>query len=153
MKNRIAILLVAALFASAPLFSAEPPPPDELTQMTSKFFDLLKKDKIEQAYDEMLKTSKIKGKPEDVAQIKTQTREALTNFGPVLGFELLDFKRKGFSLMQLVYFSWHEERPLRWRFTFYRPKDKWRLVNIQLDDQAIQFWDQSSPQSASDDSK
>ena len=148
MKHVLLILLIA--LTCMPAFSAEPPPPEELTQMTGKFFDLLKKDKIEQAYDELLKGSKIKARGEDVAQLKTQTREALTSFGPVLGFELLEYKRKGFSLMQLIYFSWQDERPLRWRFTFYRPKDKWRLVNIQLDDQAIQFWDQSSPQPADD---
>jgi hypothetical protein len=142
MRHALFILLVAIGCTQA--LSAEPPPPEELTQMTGKFFELLKKDKVEQAYDELLKGSKIKGKSEDVTQLKTQTREALTTFGPVLGFELLDYKRKGFSLMQLVYFSWQDERPLRWRFTFYRPKDKWRLVNIQLDDQAIQFWDESS---------
>ena len=139
MKKSFIILLM--VLVCLPLFAAEPPPPEELTQMTGRFFDLLKKDKIEQAYDELLKTSKIKARGEDVVQLKQQTREALTSFGPVLGFELLDHKRKGFSLMQLIYFSWQDERPLRWRFTFYRPKDKWRLVNIQLDDQAIQFWD------------
>ncbi len=150
MKTTIAFLLALVALVGAPLFSAEPPPPEELTQMTGKFFDLLKKDKIEQAYDELLKGSKIKGKAEDVAQLKTQTREALTSFGPVLGSELLEYKRKGFSLMQLIYFSWQDERPLRWRFTFYRPKDKWRLVNIQLDDQAIQFWDDHPTKPASD---
>ena len=146
--NRVIILFcLLVAFAAA---AAEPPPPEELTQMTSKFFELLKKDKIEQAYDELLKTSKIKTKADDVTQLKQQTREALTTFGPVLGFELLEYKRKGFSLMQLVYFSWQEERPLRWRFTFYRPKDKWRLVNIQLDDQAIQFWDDYPQKPASE---
>ena len=139
MKKSFIILLM--VLVCLPLFAAEPPPPEELTQMTGKFFDLLKKDKVEQAYDELLKTSKIKARGEDVVQLKQQTREALTSFGPVLGFELLEHRRKGFSLMQLIYFSWQDERPLRWRFTFYRPKDKWRLVNIQLDDQAIQFWD------------
>lgn len=151
MRTTIRLLLLLACLAGMPAPAAEPPPPEELTQMTAKFFDLLKKDKIEQAYDELLKNSKIKGKAADVAQIKQQTREALTTFGPVLGFELLDYKRKGFSLMQLVYFSWQDERPLRWRFTFYRPKDKWRLVNIQLDDQAIQFWDEATRNPATDD--
>src|SRR3989344_4984418 len=123
------------------LLATEPPPPEELTQMTVNFFELLKKDKVEQAYDELLKSSKIDSKKEDVIQLKQQTREALKTFGPVLGFELLEHKRMGFSLMQLVYFSMQEERPLRWRFTFYRPKDKWRMVNIQLDDQAISFFE------------
>ena len=135
------LVLGLLLLICGQLLATEPPPPEELTQMTVKFFELLKKDKVEQAYDELLKSSKIDSKKEDVIQLKQQTREALKTFGPVLGFELLEHKRMGFSLMQLVYFSMQEERPLRWRFTFYRPKDKWRMVNIQLDDQAISFFE------------
>ena len=72
------IFIVAMLFfIDGLLMAAEPPPPEELTQMTGKFFELLKKDKIEQAYDELLKNSKIKAKKEDVTQLKEQTREAL----------------------------------------------------------------------------
>ena len=141
-KLSMALLVV---FICGKLFAAEPPPPEELTQSVGKFFEALKKDKVEQAYDDLLKASKIKGNKEDVLKLKTNTREALTTFGPVLGFELLEQKRMGFSLMQLIYFSWHDERPLRWRFTFYRPKDKWRLVNIQLDDQAIEFFGSAPP--------
>ena len=143
MKKLLIVLLAFSFCANLP--AADPPPPEELTQAVSKFYEALKKDKVEQAYDDLLKISKIKNSKEDVAKLKTNTREALTSFGPLLGFELLEHKRMGFSLMQLIYFSWHEERPLRWRFTFYRPKDKWRLVNIQLDDQAIEFFGSPPP--------
>ena len=120
---------------------ALPPPPQEVRKAIASFFRSLKEDKIDEAYQIVLIHTKIKGREEDVKGLKKQTRDAMTTYGPILGFEIIDQKRVGMSLLQIVCLSWSENFPLRWRFTYYRPVDQWRLLDIFVDDKVGELFD------------
>lgn len=114
--------------------AAPPPPPDEIQKAITGFFTLLKEDKLDAAYDVVLANTRIKGREEQVKGLKKQTRDAINTYGPILGFEIVEQRRVGLSLIQVVCLSWSDNFPLRWRFTYYRPGDKWRLLDIFVDD-------------------
>jgi hypothetical protein len=127
---------VALILTSTSIWlqAAQPPPPEEIQKTLTQFFNLLKENKIDEAYDLILTNTRIKGREEELSGLKKQTREAISTYGPILGYEMIDQKRVGMNLMQIVCLSLSDHFPLRWRFTYYRPGGKWRLLDIFVDD-------------------
>ncbi|MDD2708082.1 MAG: hypothetical protein PHV34_08740 [Verrucomicrobiae bacterium] len=121
--------------------AAPPPPPEEIQKSLTAFFNLLKQDKIDEAYVLILANTRIKGRDDDVKGLKKQTRDAINTYGPILGFEVVEQRRVGTSLLQIVCLSWSENFPLRWRFSYYRPGDRWRLLDIYVDDSIGELFD------------
>jgi hypothetical protein len=128
------IILVLGMLAAGAGTAAPPPPPEEIQKTLTAFFNLLKQDKIDDAYNLVLANTRIKGREEDVKSLKKQTRDAINTYGPVLGFEVVEQRRVGLCLLQITCLSWAENFPLRWRFSYYRPGDKWRMLDILVDD-------------------
>lgn len=149
----VLLLATLGLPLTAPVFAAAPPPPEEIQKAITAFFNLLKQDKLDEAYDVILANTKIKGREDEVKGLKKQTREALTTYGPTLGFEVVETRRVGMSLLQVVCLSWSENFPLRWRFSYYRPGDRWRLLDIFVDDKVGELFDARPPRAAAPDSK
>ena len=112
------------------------------------FFNLLKKDRIDEAYDALLSNTKIKGREDEVLKLKKQTREDIVTYGPILGFEIIEQRRVGTTLLQITCLSWSENFPLRWRFSYYRPGDKWRLLDIFVDDKVGELFDTRAAQAS-----
>ncbi len=137
------LLFLALVFGltSGSSQAAPPPPPPEIQKAITDFFGLLKADKVDAAYDVVLTNTKIKGREDEVKALKKQTHDAVGTYGPILGFEIIEQKRVGMSLMQVVCLSWSENFPLRWRFSYYRPGDKWRLIDIFVDDKVGELFD------------
>lgn len=131
---KLSVLAFLLGAASSNLHAAPPPPPDEIQMTLTTFFNLLKENKLDQAYDLVLAGTKIKGREDEVKSLKKQTTEALAAYGPVLGFEIIEQKRVGLCLLQVICLSRSENLPLRWRFTYYRPNEKWKLLDILVDD-------------------
>ncbi len=96
---------------------------------------------MDEAYNLILANTRIKGREEEVAALKKQTRDAIATYGPILGFEIIEQRRVGMSLLQVVCLSWSDHFPLRWRFSYYRPGDKWRLIDIFVDDKIGELFD------------
>jgi len=141
-STKLQWLILSALFvAITPAVTSPPPPPEEIQKLISRFFNLLKEDKIDQAYDVILVNTKINGREEDVKKLKKQTRDAISTYGQIFGFEVVEQRRVGMSLIQIVCLSWSEDFPLRWRFSYYRPTDKWRLLDIFVDDKVGDLFD------------
>jgi len=135
-------LLAVLLLGPAPAISAgPPPPPEEIQKAIASFFNLLKEDKIDEAYDVILKNTKTKGREEVVKDLRKKTREAISSYGPILGFEIVEQRRVGMSLIQIVCVSWSEHFPLRWRFSYYRPADRWKLLDILVDDKISELFE------------
>ena len=135
------LLLFGLGLAPADALASSAPPPEEVQKAITAFFNLLKQDKLDEAYDIILANTKIKGREEDVKGLKKQTREAITTYGPTMGFEVVETRRVGMSLLQVVCLSWSDNFPLRWRFTYYRPGDRWRLLDIFVDDKVGELFD------------
>ncbi len=133
--------LFLSLFLQQILVAAPPPPPEEIQKVITSFFNLLKENKIDEAYDMVLTNTRIKGREEDVKALKKQTREAIATYGPIFGFEIIEQRRVGMSLLQVICLSLSENFPLRWRFTYYRPREQWRLLDIFVDDKVGELFD------------
>jgi len=80
--------------------------------------------------------------PMDPAEIDGQTSNAgiqwqviEARFGKPLGYELVKTERIGQSFVRYVYLQKFEKHALRWRVSFYRPRDAWMTNNFAFDDQ------------------
>ena len=98
------------------------------------FFLGLKAGQIDAAYDGLVKGSVIADRREDVANLKDRTRHALDEFGPISGYELLEEKTVGSTLLRRTCISFNSDLPLRWRFYFYKAQGTWKLVDLRIDD-------------------
>lgn len=116
--------------------SAEP------TELLQQFFEALKADKIDAAYEGLAKNTLIGAKAENLEQLKKRTREALDNFGPVKGYEVVETLEIGKTLFRTTCLSLNEDLPLRWRFYFYRSENKWKIVDLRVDDGIVELFEE-----------
>ena len=134
--------------AVKPVASATPTPTprkaESPTEAIEEFFRALKAGQIDMAYETLVRVSLIADRPEDVASLKKRTREALDNYGPISGYETLDEKAVGSSLLRRTCISLNSDLPLRWRFYFYRSENEWRLVDLRVDDGLVELFDEPS---------
>jgi len=63
-----------------------------------------------------------------------QLKSANPRFGDPVGYERITSRIIGKSVMKFVYIVKCENHLLRWRFFFYKPKDKWILNYFHWDD-------------------
>ena len=116
--------------------SAEP------TELLQQFFEALKADKLDAAYEGLAKNTIIGAKAENLEQLKKRTREALDNFGPVKGYEVVETLEIGKTLFRQTCLSLNEDLPLRWRFYFYRSENKWKIVDLRVDDGIVELFEE-----------
>ena len=133
--------------ATAPVVPAGDVP----MKMADEFFALLEKGQIEDAYANLTKGSKIIEKPEDLRVLKQKTKEAVEVFGAIQGYELVETKPVGTKLMRRTYLSLGAEYPLRWRFYFYLANNRWRLIDLRVDDRLAGMFDE--PRESSEESR
>ena len=114
--------------------------PSEAIEM---FFLGLKSGQIDAAYDGLVKGSVIADRREDVASLKDRTRNALDNFGPISGYEVLEEKTVGNSLLRRTCISFNSDLPLRWRFYFYKTQGAWKLVDLRVDDGLVELFEET----------
>ena len=107
------------------------------------FFLGLKAGQIDAAYDGLVKGSVIADRREDVAGLKDRTRHALDNFGPITGYEVLEEKTVGSTLLRRTCISFNSDLPLRWRFYFYKAQGTWKLVDLRVDDGLVELFEES----------
>jgi hypothetical protein len=130
------------LFTKAtPSPSATPTSLTEPTELLQRFFEALKADKLDEAYEGLAKNTLIATKAENLQQLKKRTRDALDNFGPVKGYEVVETIEIGSSLFRQTCISLNEDLPLRWRFYFYRAENKWKIVDLRVDDGIVELFD------------
>jgi hypothetical protein len=115
--------------------------PDKIVEY---FFALLTRNQIDQAYDYLTNGTKIGEKPEEVANLKTKTRDAIRIFGEILGYESVGVKNVGTRLLRANYISIGKGFPLRWKFYFYRWDKTWRLIDIGVDDRLVDMFDEKA---------
>jgi hypothetical protein len=131
------VLLCSLLFAGA-----ESAPPEPVKESLDTFFAALKDKEIDRAFDQLVKSSPIAEKAEDMALLKTKTRQAIEMFGRISGGELIETKMVGTHLLRTTALSLGSLYPLRWRFYFYRVEETWRLIDIQVDDRLGSMFDE-----------
>jgi hypothetical protein len=122
----------------------ESPPPrraENPSEAVAEFFLALKAGQVDAAYDALVKDSVIADREEDVAGLKKRTHAALDNFGPISGYEVVDEKVVGSSLLRQSCISLNSDLPLRWRFYFYKSKGTWKLVDLRVDDALVELFE------------
>ena len=159
MKKLPALFLACTLCAAA---YAQPPVPATIAKPTAtlasdspaseadgpdkiiaRFFTLLQRREVDQAYDQLTRGTKIAERADDVRTLKSKTKEAITVFGPMLGYDSIVTKKVGTRLVSYTLLSLGKEFPLRWRFYFYRPMDTWKLIDIRVDDRLTAMFDET----------
>lgn len=74
----------------------------------------------------------------ELEPMQKQTAQQLATvkprFGKIIGFERVRVEAKGQSVLECIYITKFERHILRWRFYFYKPKDKWFLNTFFWDD-------------------
>jgi hypothetical protein len=133
MIKKLSFVTLFILLVSAPSSYAKEKTP---AQMVEAFFHLIEKGQISPAYDQLLENSSIPtSKPQAVQLLKTQTQNALTLYGNILGVEKIHEEKIGQSIVRLVYVLKLDVVPTSWEFYFYKPKNIWFLANITFNDQ------------------
>ncbi len=112
--------------------------PDEIA---AGFFDALKADRVDAAYDTLANEFALADRGDQEKSIREQTQKALDAYGPALGYELVREEKLGANLLRRTYLLTGAELPLRWRFYFYKPADRWKLIDLRIDDAIAEWFD------------
>ena len=116
---------------------------DKSADTLDLFFLALKAGQVDAAYDALVKGTIIAERGEDIAALKSRTKTALESYGPVAGFEVVDEKSVGTSLIRRTCISLNSDLPLRWRFYFYKSEGTWRLVDLRVDDALVELFEET----------
>ena len=151
-------IFLAAVLAALPVCAQQPPedqaqkalqpsqfPSNEPSKQVAEFFRILSEGRVDAAYDQLLQGTKIAEMPKDVAVLKAKTREAIKVFGDINGYESVDVKPVGSHLIRITSLSIAKNLPIRWRFYFYMPLDKWKLIDIRIDDRLPDLFEEPAP--------
>lgn len=151
----LALLLPRAGFAQdsaktpAPAPAAQPVAAstgDSVDKTVAKFFGLLMKGQIDDAYAYLTNGTKIGDDLQEMAKLKVNTKVAIDKFGQIKGFELVSIQTTGTHLMRATYISLGTGYPLRWKFYFYRLDNGWQLIDLGVDDRLVDMFDDNKPQ-------
>jgi hypothetical protein len=121
---------------------------DSPEQIAAAFFALLAKSRVDEAYTNLTRGSKIAEHADEMRALKDKTSKAITMFGTIDGFDLVETKSVGTHLMRRTYLSLGKDFPLRWRFYFYRSDDRWRLVDLRVDDRLTGIFEETVEEQA-----
>ena len=131
----------------APAATAEPEPTaadaETPEKIIARFYTYLQRKEVDQAYDQLTRGTKIAERAEDVRTLKTKTKEAISVFGPILGYDSIAKKNIGTRLVSYTVVSLGKEFPLRWRFYFYKPVDIWKLIDLRVDDRLSAMFEET----------
>ena len=106
------------------------------------FFGLLIEGRVDAAYNDLLQGTKIAESTKDVDMLKEKTRAAIRAFGDVSGVDQINIRNVGTRLQRITSLSLGSRFPIRWRFYFYQAGDKWRLVDLRIDDRLAEMFEE-----------
>lgn len=121
-----------------------PKPALEPTEILRQFFKDLQADKLDAAYQGLVKNTIISERTENIDQLKEKTRLALDSFGPVKGYEIVETLQVGDSLFRYTCLSLNDDVPMRWRFYFYRSGSQWKIIDLRVDDGIADLFEEVS---------
>lgn len=98
-----------------------------------KFFEIYKSGNSDKAVDYIFSTNRYVDK-ESIAQIKNQMRNVKDIVGVYYGYEFINSKKIGDSLICVTYLVKYERQPFRFSFIFYKPLNEWIIFSFTSDD-------------------
>lgn len=97
------------------------------------FFSVVKAGKVEEAADFILSDNPwVQKMPRKVQGMKTELTKLNKMMGSYQSHEKLLEKVVANRYAYLYYFVCYDRQPLRFCFTFYKPKDEWMILNLEF---------------------
>ncbi len=112
----------------------------EVHNQLKVFFLLVQRGKVDAAYEALVKGTIIESRPADITVLRDKTKQAIQVFGEIRGYEVIELRRVGEHLLNVVVISLGDKFPLRWKLYFYHSRDAWRLIDIRVDDRLISLF-------------
>jgi len=112
------------------------PLPDSIKAQATTFFQTLMQGgpKVREAYETLLRGSRIGEVVENVNILVTKTEGAIQTYGPAIEFDHYDTQRVLGRLYAADFITWHATQPLQWRLVYYRPVEEWVLIDVRVSD-------------------
>ena len=110
------------------------------------FFYTYKNEGSEKALSEIFQTNSqlFKESRNKIDEVLNKLNNITSVVGKYHGFELICEKGIGSSLKQYSYLVKYEYQPLRFRFTFYKINDNWKLISFRFDDDLVEELSEAS---------
>lgn len=141
MTRKLILILFMMVGVSKVVFSqsasATSTPSSQPTAQAEKFFDLLSKGDVDEAYDSLLTGSEMyRLKPQEMDNIKKQTSVMISSYGKILGFERIKTVTWGTCLVRYYYVVKSEKTPLTFYITYYLPEKSkaWVVEGFKFND-------------------
>jgi hypothetical protein len=122
----IAFFLIT--FLSVGIARAQNTPED----YTKLFFDLLGQKKYSEAIEQMPVNTKLENDTSYTSKLLGKLEMVGEKAGEYCGYELIEKEEVSPSYITLTYFIKYYNVPQKIQFTFYKPKDAWLLINVNL---------------------
>ena len=112
--------------------------PDEETAdaLCEAALKALQEDGVRAAFAKMREVSPLPASEFDALEAMTEQQldTVRPRFGEIIGYERVSVRKLSASVIECIYLAKFERHALRWRFYFYRPRDKWLLNSVKWDD-------------------
>ena len=109
----------------------------EVNQIINDFFKKYKTDGPRKAIDYIFNSSKIKADKGQLDNLKNKLDSASLLFGNFNSAKKITEKDVSGDLVLFSYLVKYDQRPIRFTFIFYKPKDNWMLYQFLSDDEVI----------------
>ncbi|CAL2104426.1 conserved exported protein of unknown function [Tenacibaculum sp. 190130A14a] len=127
-KIKLLTLLIVTVFSTSILKA------QSTEEITKEFFKTYEKSP-QKAIDYAFGTNKWMDRNQDgIENVKNQLNNLLGLVGDYCGYEKITEKSIGESYKLVSYMIKYDRQPIRFTFIFYKPKNKWQVLNFQYDD-------------------
>ncbi len=130
MKYNIHLVIVTFLLLSVTNAFSQKSAPDQIIEAFFKTF----KQNPTKAYEELFSGNKwMVEKRGDLETVKIKMQEMLKDVGEYFGYEQITEKSAGENFVLKCYLLKYDRQPVRFTFVFYKPNDKWQILNFSYD--------------------
>lgn len=138
MIKRFAVILSFVLM-SAPAFADTFKSEDELKPFVESVMKKVGADDLTGAFKLVRPYLAVGDSEFQLAELnsKNQNAQYSTRYGFTVGFEFIEQKKVGNSLIRVVYLQKTEKQALPWVFYFYKPSTVWLLSGFKWSDQLL----------------
>ncbi len=139
--SRSSLLIVTLIFAAYSAADAAPSADTATARAKAEtLFSTIIGGDASKAFDGLLAGSVIAEKQSGAAYtLRNQLESGMRAYGRPVGFDLVEEKTFGPSLVRFVYIFRLEKYPLVWEFFFYRTGDAWLPIEVRFNDQIAPF--------------
>ena len=134
------LILALVLATHAPVLAAPSAGATSAQAKAETLFSTIIGGDTSKAFDGLLAGSVIADKQSGAAyNLRSQLENGMRLYGRPVGYDLVEEKTFGPSLVRFVYILRLEKYPLIWEFFFYKSGDAWQPIEVRFNDQLAPF--------------